>query len=97
MVDCLERLLRFYGPNTKAVVFAHNSQIGRSSATSMREEGLINLGELAIQRFGPSVVYTIGLAVGAEPSLPAVTGAGAGRRCRFHCCYMTAGRQRLSL
>ena len=53
MFDTLEHLLSMHGPESKAVVWAHNSHIGDARHTEMgiaRDE--INVGQLCRQRFG---------------------------------------------
>lgn len=53
MFDTLELLLKAKGPNSKAVVWAHNSHIGDARATEMgqsREE--LNIGQLCRERYG---------------------------------------------
>jgi erythromycin esterase len=51
MQETLERLLDFHGPDSKAIVWAHNTHIGDASATDMAEEGMYNIGELAREKF----------------------------------------------
>jgi protein-L-isoaspartate(D-aspartate) O-methyltransferase len=61
MFETLEHLLAAAGPQSKAVVWAHNSHIGDARHTEMgqlREE--LNLGQLCRQRFGDDAVL-IGL------------------------------------
>ena len=53
MFETLEQLLHARGPQSKAVVWAHNSHIGDARHTDMgtsREE--VNIGQLCRQRFG---------------------------------------------
>ncbi|HXG79728.1 MAG TPA: protein-L-isoaspartate(D-aspartate) O-methyltransferase [Methyloceanibacter sp.] len=55
MFDTLERLLHHRGPDSKAVVWAHNSHIGNAEFTEMGQvRGEHNIGQLARQRFGES-------------------------------------------
>ncbi len=56
MFETLDRLLEWRGPQSKAVVWAHNSHIGDASATEMgvvREE--VNIGGLSRERWGEQV------------------------------------------
>ncbi len=46
MADTLERLLEFHGPESKAIIWAHNTHIGDARATNMIEESMFNIGEL---------------------------------------------------
>jgi len=53
MFDTLQRILDFAGPDSKAVVWAHNSHIGDARFTDMgREHGELNLGQLCRQAYG---------------------------------------------
>lgn len=60
MMDTLENLLHLHGPDSKAIVWAHNTHIGDYHATDMLENGYINLGGLARERFGIENVYLLG-------------------------------------
>jgi protein-L-isoaspartate(D-aspartate) O-methyltransferase len=53
MFDTLERVLEHRGPDSKAVVWAHNSHIGDAKFTEMGQvRGELNIGQLARARFG---------------------------------------------
>jgi protein-L-isoaspartate(D-aspartate) O-methyltransferase len=53
MFDTLERLLAHRGPESKAVVWAHNSHIGNAEFTEMGQvRGEHNIGQLARQKLG---------------------------------------------
>ena len=54
MFETLKTLLAFYGPSSKAVVWAHNSHIGNAAATEMFSRGEYNLGHLCRKQFGNS-------------------------------------------
>ncbi len=60
MDDTLDRLLRHYGPHARAVVWAHNTHIGDARATDMADEGMVNLGQLARERYGDDDVVLVG-------------------------------------
>lgn len=51
MQETLERLLHFHGQDSKAIVWAHNTHIGDSSATDMADDGMYNIGELSRKKF----------------------------------------------
>lgn len=59
MFDTLETLLDFRGPDSKAVVWEHNSHVGDASATEMSTRGEHNVGQLCRAAFGNSM-YNIG-------------------------------------
>ncbi|MFC0529508.1 erythromycin esterase family protein [Phytohabitans kaempferiae] len=56
----LDRLLEHYGPESKAVVWAHNTHVGDARATDMRDRGEVNIGQLARERYGADDVVLIG-------------------------------------
>lgn len=56
MMETLERLLEFHGENSKAIVWAHNTHIGDSSATDMADDGMFNIGELVHQKYGDEAI-----------------------------------------
>lgn len=60
MFDTLERLLEFRGPDSKAIVWAHNSHVGDARATEMgAARGEHNIGQLCRQRFGDAA-FSVG-------------------------------------
>jgi len=59
MFNTLESVLAFRGPDTKAVVWAHNSHVGDARATQMSARGELNIGQLARQKYGEAT-YLIG-------------------------------------
>ena len=59
MYETLENLLGHYGPDSKVVVWAHNSHVGNSEATEMAARGEYNLGHLCRRGFGDGA-YLIG-------------------------------------
>jgi protein-L-isoaspartate(D-aspartate) O-methyltransferase len=52
MFQTLQSLLRFGGPDAKAVVWEHNSHVGDARATEMSARGELNVGELCRREFG---------------------------------------------
>jgi protein-L-isoaspartate(D-aspartate) O-methyltransferase len=64
MFETLKTLLAFYGPKSKAIVWAHNSHVGDASATEMSSRGEYNLGHLCRKEFG-TLAYTIGFGTSA--------------------------------
>ena len=59
MFDTLRSLLAFYGPESKGVVWEHNSHVGDASATEMSARGEHNVGQLCRTLLGPEA-YIIG-------------------------------------
>lgn len=60
MAQTVERLLQFHGPDSKVIIWAHNTHIGDARYTDMASAGEINLGQLMRERYGRENVYTIG-------------------------------------
>jgi erythromycin esterase len=56
----LARLLEQYGPESRAVVWAHNTHVGDSRATDQSTHGEVTIGELARERYGADQVMLIG-------------------------------------
>jgi len=54
MFETLESLLAFHGPDSKAVVWEHNSHVGDASATEVGLQGQLNVGQLCREKFGAS-------------------------------------------
>jgi protein-L-isoaspartate(D-aspartate) O-methyltransferase len=59
MFETLEALLRFHGPEAKAVVWEHNSHLGDAAATEMGVRGELNVGHLCRRTFGDRA-YLVG-------------------------------------
>ncbi len=59
MFDTLRSVLSFRGPQSKAVIWEHNSHIGDARATQMSARGELNIGQLTRQKFTDSC-YLIG-------------------------------------
>jgi erythromycin esterase len=56
MIETLERLLQHHGPESKAIVWEHNTHVGDARATDMARVGMVNVGSLARERWGGDVV-----------------------------------------
>lgn len=60
MVQTLQRLLDFHGPDAKAIVWAHNTHVGDARYTDMAAGGMVNVGELVRKAYGQENVYIVG-------------------------------------
>jgi erythromycin esterase len=60
MEETLDRLMNFHGPDSKAIVWEHNTHIGDSRATDMADEGMYNIGELVRTHYPQHEVALIG-------------------------------------
>jgi erythromycin esterase len=62
MQETLERLARFYGPSSRGIVWEHNTHIGDARFTDMAGDGMVNLGQLARERWGERDAVLVGFA-----------------------------------
>jgi erythromycin esterase-like protein len=60
MMETLERLMQFHGEDAKAIVWEHNTHIGDARATDMQKAGMVNIGQLAREKYGENEVYLVG-------------------------------------
>jgi protein-L-isoaspartate(D-aspartate) O-methyltransferase len=59
MFNTLEALLGYHGPQSRGIVWEHNSHLGNAQATEMSHHGELNVGQLCRERFGDAV-YAVG-------------------------------------
>ena len=59
MFETLQALLDFHGPQSRAVVWAHNSHLGNAAATEMAARGQFNVGQLSREEWGEDA-YLVG-------------------------------------
>jgi erythromycin esterase-like protein len=62
MQETLERLARFYGPDSRGIAWEHNTHIGDARYTDMAGDGMFNIGQLARERWGDDDVVLAGFA-----------------------------------
>lgn len=79
MAETLDRLLQLHGPHAKAIVWEHNTHIGDARATSMADEGMYNIGQLAREQYGRDQVFLLGFG-SYQGSVMAATSWGAARQ-----------------
>ena len=60
MVEAIHELQKYYGQETKIIVWEHNTHIGDASETSMKNEQLINVGQIIREQYGKENTYAIG-------------------------------------
>jgi erythromycin esterase-like protein len=60
MMLTLDRLMEFYGPQAKGIVWEHNTHIGDARATDMARTGMVNLGQLAREQHQAEGVVLVG-------------------------------------
>jgi len=59
MFDTLRSLLSFYGPESRGIVWEHNSHVGNAAATEMGARGELNVGKLCRNTFADAA-YIVG-------------------------------------
>jgi protein-L-isoaspartate(D-aspartate) O-methyltransferase len=59
MFDTLEALLAYYGPDSRGIVWEHNSHVGNALATEMSVRGELNVGQLCRAQFAGGA-YIVG-------------------------------------
>jgi erythromycin esterase len=60
MMETLNRLLEYHGPESKAIVWEHNTHIGDARATSMANRGMVNIGSLVREQYDEKDVVLVG-------------------------------------
>lgn len=60
MAETIKRLLTFYGPDSKAIIWAHNTHVGDAHASDMFFSNKTNVGELMRKEFGARQVFITG-------------------------------------
>jgi erythromycin esterase len=61
MTETLDRLMRHYGPDARAIVWEHNTHIGDARFTDMADDGMVNVGQLVRERHGGEGVVLVGI------------------------------------
>lgn len=61
MVATLNRLMHFYGKESKVIVWEHNTHIGDARATDMARDGMVNVGQLVAEENSNKGVVSVGL------------------------------------
>ncbi|MBA9077195.1 erythromycin esterase family protein [Rufibacter quisquiliarum] len=60
MMQTLQRLLEFHGPEAKAIVWEHNTHVGDARYTDMADRGEVNVGQLVRKEYGEEQVFAVG-------------------------------------
>lgn len=61
MTEAIKEIQEYYGEDAKLIIWAHNTHIGDATATSMKDQELINVGQLIRDQYGKERTYAIGL------------------------------------
>ncbi|MCZ2257886.1 erythromycin esterase family protein [Sporosarcina sp. G11-34] len=60
MVEAINEVRKFYGEDTKIIVWEHNTHIGDARATAMKDEGMLNVGQLLREQNKKEDVFAVG-------------------------------------
>jgi erythromycin esterase-like protein len=61
MFTTVQRLLRFYGPDSKIIIWTHNTHAGDARASTMSLRHKLSLGQLLRQAYGDNNVFIVGM------------------------------------
>ncbi|HWU33274.1 MAG TPA: erythromycin esterase family protein [Marmoricola sp.] len=75
MASTIERISSHLGPQSKGLIWEHNTHIGDARATDMESAGMVNVGQLIRERYGAAEVALVGFA-GYRGSVLAASGWG---------------------
>ena len=63
MAETLESLMEFHGKKAKCIVWEHNTHVGDARYTDMKDDGLVNVGQLVRENHrGDNEVFIVGFA-----------------------------------
>jgi erythromycin esterase len=60
MAATLDRLMQLHGPESKVIVWAHNTHVGDARFTDMAQYDMVNLGQLVRESYAGEGVYIVG-------------------------------------
>lgn len=60
MIETLERLMDHHGPESKVIVWEHNTHVGDARATDMAKAGMVNVGQLVREGHETGDVVLVG-------------------------------------
>lgn len=60
MVEAINELMKYHGDDEKIIIWEHNTHIGDASETDMRDDHLINVGQLMREQYGKENTFAIG-------------------------------------
>jgi erythromycin esterase-like protein len=60
MTQTIKRLLEWHGPQSKIIVWEHNTHVGDARYTDMAAGGMVNVGQLVREEYGQNNVYIVG-------------------------------------
>ncbi|OLS39917.1 erythromycin esterase family protein [Bacillus sp. MRMR6] len=60
MVEALNTIMNYYGDDAKVIIWEHNTHVGDARATDMKDEGIVNVGQLLREAKDPGDVFIVG-------------------------------------
>ncbi|RHW38451.1 erythromycin esterase family protein [Lysinibacillus yapensis] len=60
MVEAINELANYHGEDAKIIIWEHNTHIGDASETSMKNEQMINVGQLIREQYGKDNTFAVG-------------------------------------
>lgn len=60
MVEAINEILNYHGDDAKIIIWEHNTHIGDASETDMKDDGLINVGQIIREQYGKDNTFAIG-------------------------------------
>nr|WP_106783090.1 erythromycin esterase family protein [Lysinibacillus timonensis] len=60
MVEAINELMNYHGDNAKMIIWEHNTHIGDASETDMKDDGLINVGQVIREQYGHDHTFAVG-------------------------------------
>jgi erythromycin esterase len=60
MAQTITRLLEYLGPDSKLIIWEHNTHVGDARFTDMEDQGMVNVGQLVREKYGEENVFAIG-------------------------------------
>ena len=84
MVEVINELINYHGEDAKIIVWEHNTHIGDASATDMKNEGMINVGQSFESKIKKKMYLLSDLAPIGEQSLQLTNGEFHLKRLKCH-------------
>jgi len=60
MMETLTRLLDLHGPDSKAIIWEHNTHVGDARYTDMARNNMVNVGQLVREQYGEENTFIVG-------------------------------------
>lgn len=60
MVEAINELIKYHGEDSKIIIWEHNTHTGDASETTMKDEQLINVGQIIREQYGRHNTFAIG-------------------------------------